>query len=87
MRKKHLKKIRSRDAFDVLKNTPNQIKIIYDSRGNGIALNTTKHAIYMNEYRNEEYNEEMARDFINKVKNLNDKKTETTEPIILKQGE
>lgn len=90
MRKTAIKKNRKRDAFLAARNTPNAIKHVYTKEGKLIALNTSKHALLMKEYRNLEHSEEMVRDFINTVKKLENKKNveeNIGEPIILKPTE
>lgn len=86
MRKTAIKKNRKRDAFLAARNTPHSIKHVYTKEGKLIALNTSKHALLMKEYKNLEHSEEMIRDFVNTVKKLENKEN-IGEPIIIKAPE
>lgn len=76
MRKRALKKVRDRKATEVIRQTPGALKTVYDKNGNMVVLNTVKHAMEMKEYKNEEYNKEMLRDFVNRFKDLEGAKEE-----------
>ncbi len=84
MRKKHLKKIRSREAFEIVRNTPNATKNVYDKKGNIVALNTTKHAMFMKEYKNGEYGNELLRDFVSKFQEKSEESSNPVNEVILK---